>query len=64
VSDTVKPAAPKTELARDARPAPSPGIAQYDSRELFGQATEISIRHEHLVYRLKITRQGKLILNK
>ena len=34
------------------------------SEELFGGASEIGIRHEGGLYRLKITRQGKLILNK
>jgi hemin uptake protein HemP len=34
------------------------------SRELFAGRTEICIEHEGSVYRLKITRQGKLILNK
>lgn len=35
-----------------------------DSRTLFGQRDEIVIRHGDQVYRLKITRYGKLILNK
>jgi len=34
------------------------------SRDLFAGRTEICIEHEGAVYRLKITRQGKLILNK
>lgn len=34
------------------------------SRDLFAGRTEICIEHEGSVYRLKITRQGKLILNK
>ncbi len=34
------------------------------SAELFGTATEIAITHADAVYRLRITRQGKLILNK
>lgn len=36
----------------------------FASEELFEGATEIGIRHEGAHYRLKITRQGKLILNK
>lgn len=36
----------------------------YSSTQLFGSAREISIRHEDSVYRLRITRQRKLILNK
>lgn len=35
-----------------------------DSAALFGSATEIAITHADAVYRLRITRQGKLILNK
>ena len=35
-----------------------------ESADLFRGTNEIVIRHEGLVYRLKITRQGKLILNK
>lgn len=35
-----------------------------DSRKLFGPAQEIGILHQGSLYRLKITRQGKLILNK
>lgn len=34
------------------------------SRELFGGDTEIQIAHDGAIYRMKITRQGKLILNK
>ncbi|EJZ17707.1 hemin uptake protein HemP [Rhizobium sp. Pop5] len=49
--------------------APLPGEpeAQHriiESADLFRGATEIMIRHDGLAYRLKITRQGKLILNK
>lgn len=36
----------------------------FDTAELFGGDTEIEITHQQTVYRLKITRQGKLILNK
>ena len=35
-----------------------------DSRDLFGERREIVIEHDGSLYRLKITRQGKLILNK
>ncbi|MDN2566938.1 hemin uptake protein HemP [Aquibium sp. A9E412] len=45
------------------RPAEA-GPRVYSSRELFGQAQEITIEHGGQAYRLKITRQGKLILNK
>ena len=39
-------------------------VRQYDTRDLFGPDAEIEIIHQRSVYRLKITRQGKLILNK
>lgn len=35
-----------------------------DSRILFDGKSEIAIKHRGAIYRLKITRQGKLILNK
>lgn len=35
-----------------------------DSRVLFGPRDEVVIRHGDQLYRLKITRYGRLILNK
>jgi hemin uptake protein HemP len=35
-----------------------------ESRALFGDRDEVVIRHGDQVYRLKITRYGRLILNK
>lgn len=35
-----------------------------DASTLFGRSREIGINHKGALYRLKITRQGKLILNK
>ena len=35
-----------------------------ESRDIFRGQTEIMIKHEGVIYRMKITRQGKLILNK
>ena len=49
----------RADATLDSRPA-----RIYDSPQLFGSGTEIEIRHQDAVYRLKITRQGKLILNK
>lgn len=34
------------------------------SEDLFGTANEVEIAHADVIYRLRITRQGKLILNK
>jgi len=39
-------------------------LALFTSEKLFGTENEIGIVHSGSVYRLKITRQGKLILNK
>jgi hemin uptake protein HemP len=35
-----------------------------ESSDVFRGRNEVMIRHEGAIYRLKITRQGKLILNK
>jgi hemin uptake protein HemP len=35
-----------------------------ESRDLFRGENEILIAHDGAIYRMKITRQGKLILNK
>jgi hemin uptake protein HemP len=43
---------------------PGHAQSQIDSQALFKGATEIVIDHEGAKYRLRITRQGKLILNK
>ncbi|HKX96145.1 MAG TPA: hemin uptake protein HemP [Methylibium sp.] len=37
---------------------------EFDSEALFGTANEILIRHEDMLYRLRRTGQGKLILTK
>lgn len=46
------------------RTAQDGGARTLTSAEIFEGATEVQILHEQAVYRLKITRQGKLILNK
>ena len=35
-----------------------------DSEKLFGGSNEVRLRHRGVEYRLRITRQGKLILTK
>ncbi|OCP02355.1 hemic uptake protein hemP [Ensifer sp. LC13] len=54
------------ERARPSDPPFPAGRAQriIESRELFGGDNEILISHDGAIYRMKITRQGKLILNK
>ncbi len=36
----------------------------YESPQLFGNHNEIQIHHEGELYRIRITRNGKLIMNK
>lgn len=36
----------------------------YESPQLFGSNNEIQISHEGKLYRIRITRNGKLIMNK
>jgi hemin uptake protein HemP len=57
IANTVK--APGTNLS--AIPAIQP---RFHSTELFGTAREIVIEHAGDEYRLRLTRQGKLILTK
>ena len=47
-----------TDAPRDVRPR------VIETRELFGQEKEVRILHHGIEYRLRITRQGKLILTK
>ncbi|MBC2885380.1 hemin uptake protein HemP [Ochrobactrum sp. CM-21-5] len=44
--------------------SPDPRLKTYGSGELFEGSREVGIEHGGSLYRLKITRQGKLILNK
>lgn len=44
-------------LEEDERP-------RYDTRTLFGRAKEIELIHRGEIYRLRMTRQDKLILTK
>jgi len=42
----------------------APQVRIVESTDIFRGQTEIMIRHKGVIYRMKITRQGKLILNK
>lgn len=53
---------PTCGRAGDTRPDNSPIVI--DAGELFAGRREVGIRHAGQVYRLRITRNGKLILNK
>ena len=50
--------------ARTSESPLEPQLQTYGSRELFNGSREVAIEHGGSLYRLKITRQGKLILNK
>ena len=49
---------------RSAMPASDEALPEYDTGTLFAGRREIVIRHAGADYRMKITKQGKLILNK
>ena len=53
------------EANAEAGRASSPeNLPEYDTRTLFAGGREIVIHHAGAAYRMKITKQGKLILNK
>lgn len=49
---------------RDDRSVTPQRMTAFSTAELFRDAREIEIEHNGEIYRLRITRQGKLILNK
>ena len=56
-----------TDITPNARPAPTPASTQparVDSARLFNGAPEVHIDHHGVIYRLKQTASGKLILTK
>ncbi|MBN1360613.1 MAG: hemin uptake protein HemP [Sedimentisphaerales bacterium] len=53
----------KSDRSRRAVPDTRPADT-IDSRTIFGTGKEVAIRHGDQVYRLRITRHGRLILNK
>lgn len=60
---------PETDQAKPmpttaTKPARSGEPVDLDTRELFAGRSEIRIAHADAIYRLRITRAGKLILNK
>lgn len=55
---------PCPALREDNAPARPPDEAALDSSRLFADRKEVKIRHAGEVYRLRLTRNGKLILNK
>lgn len=60
-----RPSAPILPDPGDRRPGPAPAtIPDVDSRELMRGSRELQIRHAGQVYRLRHTRNDKLILVK
>ncbi|OFZ54061.1 MAG: hypothetical protein A3D92_14850 [Bacteroidetes bacterium RIFCSPHIGHO2_02_FULL_44_7] len=50
--------------ARDKSQDPLKKKTLWQSQEIFGEAKMVMIQHQETIYRLMITRQGKLILTK
>ncbi|MEM7214514.1 MAG: hemin uptake protein HemP [Pseudomonadota bacterium] len=55
---------PQNSVSPTIKAVSSLNIPTFSSEQLFGAAKEIGIEHQNLHYRLRITKQGKLILNK
>ena len=53
-------ALPEDAVALDVQP----GQPVFTTEQLFGSTNEIAIVHQGQTYRLRMTRQGKLVLNK
>ena len=63
--DRPVPGHEETEPMKAAKAAAaSEHLPEYDTRTLFVGGREIVIHHAGAAYRMKITKQGKLILNK
>jgi hemin uptake protein HemP len=64
-SPPAEPAPPQPTLPQPTLPQPTlPAREQWTSAELLGERTEVLIVHNNEVYRLRRTRQDKLILYK
>ena len=64
-STSAAPLPPPTETPALAAPWPRPvPLRRWTSRDLLGDAKEIEIEHDAMVYRLRLTGLGKLILTK
>jgi hemin uptake protein HemP len=61
---TTEPPADVTQPAIPGAPSQSTSRESWRSEELLGERTEVLIQHNGEVYRLRRTRQGKLILYK
>jgi len=55
---------PKIAKAGNRTQVPSAALPVVDTALLFGQSSEVRVVHRGAEYRLRITRQGKLILTK
>lgn len=54
----------KPDIRRHSDQQSPAALSRIDSKVLFGKNNEVLILHEGMTYTLKITRFGKLILNK
>ena len=58
------PSPDRDQLTPAVQPRPDEDVSVIASEELFAGRSEIRVRHRGQEYRLRITRQGKLILTK
>ena len=61
---SANPGAEPSATAQELAPRPKVGTAALDSAALLGSRDEVEIAHQGETYRLRRTRQGKLILTK
>lgn len=59
-----KDVSPQESKETPSSPAHQPACKVIPTRELFGERTEVILRHGEDRYRLLITKNGKLLLNK
>lgn len=64
MSDMKQPPDSKRDGQETSPAASVKGLRVYNSKDLFESESTIGIEHDGALYQLKITRQGKLILNK
>ena len=61
---SAKPGTEPPAAAQEVAPRPKTGTGALDSAALLGSRDEVEIAHQGETYRLRRTRQGKLILTK
>lgn len=58
------PANPNDAVAEAAATPPAPPLSEINSEDLFKGAREVLIRHRDEIYRLRLTKNDRLILHK